>query len=115
MEIRDGGKSDTERPSLQQVIGEAIASHAGRHPGIIAGAVVERISATFTLIPRELHHRERRKNHRERIRRFSCEVYHILADTQDIDPAREIAARVLTSFILARRAPSAAGDPGDGP
>jgi hypothetical protein len=43
MEIRDGEKPDTEWPSLQQVIGEVIDSHAGRHPGIIAEAVVERI------------------------------------------------------------------------
>jgi len=112
----NGGADEygSEWPFLQQVIGEVIASHAGRHPGIIAEAVVERIAATYALIPRELHHREQRKNHQERIRRFSHEVYRILADTQTIDPGREIAARVLKSFLLTRR-PPAATPRADGP
>ena len=112
----NGGADEygSEWPFLQQVIGEVIASHAGRHPGIIAEAVVERIAATYALIPRELHHREQRKNHQERIRRFSHEVYRILADTQTIEPGREIAARVLKSFLLTRR-PPAVTSRADGP
>ena len=114
--LLNGGADEygSEWPFLQQVIGEVIAAHAGRHPGIIAEAVVERIAATYALIPRELHHREQRKNHQERIRRFSHEVYRILADTPGIDPGRETASRVLKSFLLTRR-PPAATSRADGP
>jgi UDP-N-acetylglucosamine transferase subunit ALG13 len=114
--MKNGGADEygSEWPFLQQVIGEVIASHAGRHPGIIAEAVVERITAAYILTPREQQHREQRKNHQERIRRFSHEVYRILADTQTIEPGREIAARVLKSFLLTRR-PPAATPRADGP
>jgi hypothetical protein len=108
VEIRDGGILDAEWPFLQQLIGEVIATHTGRHPGIIAEAVVERIAATCVLTPREQHHREQRQNHQERIRRVSHEVYRILAAAQVIDPGPEIAARVFKSFILTRRLPAAA-------
>ena len=114
MEIWDGGNLDVECPLLQQLIEEVIAAHAGRHPGIIADAVVERIAAAYVLTPREQQHREQRKNHQERIRRFSHEVYRILADTQTIEPGREIAARVFKSFLLTRR-PEAATPRADGP
>lgn len=87
---------------LQQLIGEAIVSHSGRHPGIIAEAIVERIAATYVMIPRETHHREQRVNHLERTRRFSHEVYRILADAPDIEPGREIATRLFKSFLLGR-------------
>ena len=97
----------TEDAFLQRLIGEVIAAHAGRHPGIIAEAIVEQIAASFVLTPREALHREQRKNHQERIRRFSHEVYRILADAQGIDPGREIASRVLKSFLLTRRPPAA--------
>ena len=107
MEIRDGGILDAEWPLLLQLIGEVIAAHADRHPGIIAEAVVERIMAAYILTPREQQHREQRKNHQERIRRFSHEVYRILADTQTIEPGREIAARVFKSFVLTRPSPAA--------
>ena len=90
-------------PRIERVL----ASLAGRHPGIIAEAVVAGILAGYDLMPRERHHRERRKNHAERIRRFSYEVYRIVAGAAGLDPAREIAARVAKAFILARK--------GDGP
>jgi UDP-N-acetylglucosamine transferase subunit ALG13 len=92
-----------EGPALLRQIESVIAAHAGRHPGIIAEAVVEQIAATYLMVPREVHHRELRTNHQERIRRVSHEVYRILAGPQDIDPAREIAARVLKAFRITRR------------
>jgi hypothetical protein len=104
-----------EGPVLLQQIRTVIAAHPGRHPGIIAEAIVERIAATYLMTPRELHHRELRKNHQERIRRVSHEVYRILAGPQHIDPAREIAARVLKAFLLTRRGPATAATPADGP
>ena len=112
--MKNGGAGEhcSERSHLQQLIGEVIASHAGRHPGIIAEAIVERISATFVLTPREQYHRELRKNHLERTRRFSHEVYRILANAPDVEPGREIAARLIKSFQLTRR-PAAASPPAD--
>jgi len=103
--MKNGGMGEygSERPLLQQLIGEVIASHAGRHPGIIAEAIVERIAATFVLTPREQHHREQRKNHLERTRRFTHEVYRILADAPDLEPVREIVTRLTRSFLLTRR------------
>jgi hypothetical protein len=103
--MKSGGADEhcPGQPLLQQVIGDVIASHAGRHPGIIAEAIVERIAATFVLTPREHHHRNQRKNHLERTRRFSHEVYRVLADTPDLEPVREIAARLNRSFLLTRR------------
>jgi hypothetical protein len=89
------------------LIGELVASHAGRHPGIIAEAIVEKIAATYILTPREPHHREQRKNHLERTRRLSHEVYRILAGAPDVEPGREIAARLFRSFVLTRRPPAA--------
>lgn len=108
MENRGAGELDTECPLLRQLINEVVASHAGRHPGIIAEAIVERIAATYVMTPREAHHREQRINHLERTRRFSHEVYRILAGAPDIEPGREIAARLCTSFLLTRRPPAAA-------
>jgi hypothetical protein len=111
--MTDGGAGEhcSDEPSLQQVIGEVIAAYPGRHPGIIAEAIVEQIAATYVMTPREQHHLEQRKNHQERIRRFSHEVYRILADTQAIEPGREIEARVLKSFLLTPRPSTAALQP----
>lgn len=114
--MENGGASgdNSEGPRLQALIGEVIAAHAGQHPGIIAEAVVEQIAATYALSPRERHHRQQRKNHLERTRRVAHEVYRVLAETQNLDPGREIAARVLKSFLLTRR-PPAATSPADSP
>lgn len=103
----DDGRHCSELPFLRHLIGEVIAGHSGRHPGIIAEAIVERIAATYVMTPRKAHHREQRKNHLERTRRFSHEVYRILADAPDIDPGREIAARLFKSFLLTRCLPAA--------
>jgi len=107
MRIPDHGVLDAEGPILLRLIGEVIGAHAGRHPGIIAEAIVEQIAATYVMTPREMHHREQRKNHLERTRRFAHEVYRILSGEPDIEPAREIAARLLKSFVLSRKPPGA--------
>lgn len=109
------GQHCPEGQFLQQLICGVIDAHPGRHPGIVAEAIVERIEATCALAPRETHHRELRRNHRERIRRVAHEVYRILADAQHADPGAEIAARVLTAFHLTRRPPGAAAIPPGGP
>jgi len=103
--MNNGGEDEhgTGGPSLRQLIDEVIDSHAGRHPGIIAEAIVERIAATYVMTPRETRHRELRRNHLERTRRFSHEVYRILAGAPDVEPGREITARLLKSFLLTRR------------
>lgn len=100
------GADGSEWSSLQQLIGAVIACHAGRHPGVIADAIVERIAATYVMTPRETQHQEQRKDHLERIRRFSHEVYRVLSGAPGIDPGQEIAARLFRSFLLTRRAPT---------
>ena len=102
------GAPDPEQSALLGVIDPAISATAGRHPGIIAEAVVARILAAYDLLPRDTRHRERRRNHEERIRRFSHEVYRILSDGQTLDPGREIAARVTRAFIVTGKAPAGA-------
>lgn len=105
--MQDGGADEdsAEWLAIQRLIDEVIASHGGRHPGIIAEAIVERIAATCVMTPRETRHREQRKNHLERIRRFAHEVFRILAGVPDTEPGREIAARLFKSFLLTRRSP----------
>ncbi len=106
----ENGSSSEHGPEglfLQALIDEVITAHAGRHPGIISEAIVERIAATYVMAPREAQHREQRKNHLERTRRFSHEVYRIIAGEPEIAPAREIAARLHRSFLLTRRPPAA--------
>lgn len=109
------GEDCLDGSDLLQRIRAAIAANAGRHPGIIAEAVVELIASTFELTPRETHHPELRKNHRERVRRLSHEVYRVLAGAREIVPEREIAARVHGAFHLARRSPATATPPAAGP
>ena len=109
MAVQDLESVDAEWPALLRLIESVVAANAGRHPGIIAEAIVDRIAATYVLAPRERHHREQRKNHLERTRRFSHEVYRIIAGARDVDPGREIAARVLHSFLLTRRSPGGEG------
>ena len=74
----ESGETPAEWPSLHGLIEDVVARHAGRHPGVITEAVVESIVTRFEITPREVHHRERRKNHPERIRRLSHEVFRIL-------------------------------------
>ena len=110
--VQGRDSADAEWPALLRLIEAVVEDNAERHPGIIAEAIVERVAASYVLAPREQHHREQRKNHLERTRRFAHEVYRILARPQRIEPGREIASRVIKSFLLARRppAPAAAGD-----
>lgn len=100
------GSLRAEESALLRQIEPVIAAAAGRHPGIIAEAVVARLLAAYDLLPRESHHRERRRNHEERIRRFGHEVYRILATGQALDPGREIAARVTKAFIVTDKPPA---------
>lgn len=96
--------------SLLPDIEAVLSSHAGRHPGIIAEAVVARLTNSYALLPRETHHRERRKDHAERIRRFTHEVYRILEVAGGPDPAREIAARMAKAFVASPRDAGRAGN-----
>lgn len=105
MGAQDGAASPAEA-ALQVTIGEAIAANVGHHPGIIAEAVVARLLEAYELTPREAWHRERRRNHEERIRRFSHEVYRLLEDPAGGEPVEEIAARVTRAFLVAPRAPA---------
>jgi hypothetical protein len=108
MRVECGAGPCPGESALVREIEQAISDAAGHHPGIIAEAVVARIIAGYDLLPRETQHRERRRNHEERIRRFSHEVYRILAGAQDLDPGREIAARVSKAFLVTKKTPAGA-------
>ncbi len=117
------GAGPQEKTSLEQLPewGEVLAlvegcvtSLSGRHPGIVAEAVVANLVATYGLAPRETHHAERRKNHPERVRRLAHEAFRILeAEPDDARAARRIAAGIVRAFTLARHgeasAPAAPG------
>ena len=87
-------------PSLLVIVGQAAAATAGRHPGVVSEAIVAAVTAAYDLVPRERWHRERRRNHPERIRRTAHEVFRIVAGGPGGDPAPEIAGRILKAFIL---------------
>jgi len=110
-----GGEACVSESALLQEIGQVLAATAGRHPGIIAEAVVARLLAIYDLCPLETKHRERRKNHEERVRRFAHEVYRILAEPGDAEPGREIASRVAKAFILTPKWPAPDASPEEKP
>lgn len=101
-------KPPPARSDLLALVEGTIEALRGRHPGIVAEAVVERITSAYVLEPRETHHRERRRNHPERIRRLAHAAYRILADPESEAPERDIAEGVLRAFVLTPR-------PGEGP
>jgi len=97
-----------EMAALLREIEQVLAANEGHHPGVIAEAVVERLLEAYTLTPREPWHRERRRNHEERVRRYAHQVFRLLEDAPSGGPAeREIAALVAKAFILQARAPAA--------
>ena len=100
------GELRADESALVQEIERVIAATAGRHPGVITEEVVAGLLAAHDLLPREAWHRERRRNHAERIRRFSHEVYRILEAGDALDPGREIAVRVAKAFIVTERSPA---------
>ena len=104
----------SEWPSLHGLIEDVVARHAGRHPGVITEAVVEAIITRFEITPREAHHRERRKNHPERIRRLSHEVFRILDSESGPAPVHRITAGILKAFILVPHEEGGGGGPGEG-
>ncbi len=98
-----------EWEGLSRLVETLLARHASRHPGIITEAVVEAITAHYDLLPRETWHRERRKNHPERIRRLSHSVFRILEASQGKAPVDQITAAVLKAFLVTPRGEDAGG------
>ena len=103
-----------EWPSLHGLIADVLARHAGRQPGAITESVVEAIVTRFEITPREVHHRERRKNHPERIRRLSHEVFRILDADSGSAPVHRIATGILNAFILVPHEEEGPVFPGEG-
>lgn len=93
-----------EWEGLSRLVEELLARNASRHPGIITEAVVDAITARYELLPRESWHRERRRNHPERIRRLSHSVFRILEASEGGAPVRQITAAVLKAFLITPRA-----------
>jgi hypothetical protein len=88
---------------LVTLVAKVTASLAGRHPGVVTEAIVEAITDRYHLLPRETWHRERRRNHPERIRRLSHSIFRIIEDGGDKFPADLISASVLKAFIITLR------------
>ena len=96
-------KNDREWSHLFSLVEEAIIGCRGHHPGIITEAVVDVVAEEYEILPREIHHRERRKNHRERIRRLSHEIFRIIDAEEGEASVEKIAAGIMTSFLLTPR------------
>ena len=111
----DSLETQAEWPSLHGLIEDVVARHVGHHPGVITEAVVESIVTRFEITPREVHHRERRKNHLERIRRLSHEVFRILDSETGPAPVQRITARILKAFILVPQEEEGDDFPREGP
>lgn len=92
-----------EWPELRELIDGVMAGLAGRHPGIVTEALVDAVMANYRLLPRETWHRERRRNHSERIRRLSHSLFRILDDAGEGAPVDVITASVLKAFIISPR------------
>jgi hypothetical protein len=99
-------RGDPEWPVLYELIRDIVAGDSARHPGIITEEIVDAVSDRYEICPREHHHRERRWNHQERIRRLSHAVFRIL-DLREVPvPTGKITAGVLKAFVLVpRRSP----------
>jgi hypothetical protein len=96
-------RSDPGWASLCSLVADVVAPLAGRHPGIVTEAVVDAIVRNFTLLPRETWHRERRRNHEERIRRLSHSIFRIIEDAGREFPVEVITSSVLKAFIVGPR------------
>ena len=77
------------------------APEPGLEPGLGPGPGVEAVPARYRIEPRRTHHRERRWNHAERIRRLSHSVFRALEETGGREPANRIAEDILGAFSLA--------------
>jgi hypothetical protein len=97
---------------LHRLIEDVTGGLKGRHPGIVTEAIVEAVTARFSLMPRETWHRERRRNHPERIRRLSHSLFRIIDDAGEVFPADVITASVLKAFIITPRTGESADSAG---
>ena len=92
-----------EWTDLSRLVEDVLTRNASRHPGIITEAVVDMVTGRYSLLPRETAHKERRKNHPERIRRLSHSVFKILEASEGKAPVNQITAAILKAFLLAPR------------
>ena len=97
---------------LRKLIEDVTGGLRGRHPGIVTEAIVDAVTARFGLMPRETSHRERRRNHPERIRRLSHSLFRIIEDAGEEFPTDVITASVLKAFIISPRGEESADSAG---
>ena len=96
-------KNDREWSQLFSLVEEAVIGCRGHHPGIITEAVVDAVAEEYEILPREIHHRERRKNHRERIRRLTHEIFRIINAEEGEASVEKITAGIMKSFLITPR------------
>jgi hypothetical protein len=99
----DAWRSDPGWDSLCRLVADVVSPLAGSHPGIVTEAIVDAIVRDYTLLPRETWHRERRRNHGERIRRLSHAIFRIIEDAGREFPVELITSSVLKAFIVGPR------------
>lgn len=92
-----------EWPALYRLIERITAEKASRHPGIITEAIVDAVTGRYDIDTRETWHRERRRNHPERIRRLSNTVFRLLEVRRGAASIRKITAGILKAFIVSQR------------
>lgn len=95
-----------ERPEwsyLIYLIKGVISRYRGKHPGIITEVIIDSITSHYDLSPHETAYEERRKNHPERIRRLTHNVFRALAEEDRENAIDKIAQLVLKNFRLSRR------------
>jgi hypothetical protein len=90
-------------PNLDKRLRAVIGANAAHHPGIIAEAVVADILGAFELTPREVRHRERRRNHGERVRRLVHAAFRMAEATPGFDPVPRLAGHLFKAFLFRAR------------
>jgi hypothetical protein len=91
MEIQEKfWRSDPEWGDLVLLVAGIVRENRSRHPGIITERIIESLMDRYWFRARETHFPERRKNHPERIRRLSHQVFKAL----EIEDERGVAERI---------------------
>lgn len=85
---------------IEKLIKNILREYKSKHPGIITEAIVDKITGLYELKPHSTDYPEKRKNHQERIRRFTHDVFRALDAGEEQSVMEEITALVIRNFIL---------------
>lgn len=91
---------DPEWSNLCALIGRTIFEHRSKHPGTITEEIISDLMILYKFHPRETRYSERRRNHSERIRRLTHQVFKIIDTSEESVLVEKIATLVLSNFFL---------------